>query len=338
MRILSGIQSSGKLHIGNYYGAIRQFVDLQNEGEALYFIANLHALTTVRDPVAAGALTRETAMAFLALGLDPTKAILFRQSDIPEITELYWILGTVVPLSNLDRAHSYKDKLARGISAGLRPLRLPGADGRRHPPLRLGPGAGGEGPGAAPRVRARLGDQVQPHLRAGLRPADPSAAGAASPASSSCPEALVQEATAVVPGTDGQKMSKSLQQHHRPLRRRGRGEEADHGHQDRLHPGRGARSPSDTPLYELLKVMLPESEFAAGRPGLARGREGLRRLQEDAARRLPRHVRRGARPLPGAGEGPGRGGRDSSRRGGAGPGGRGTGHRAGARARWAIER
>ncbi|HSP18534.1 MAG TPA: tryptophan--tRNA ligase, partial [Myxococcaceae bacterium] len=117
MRILSGIQSSGKQHIGNYYGALRQFVDLQNRGEALYFIANLHALTTVRDPAAAASLTRETAMAFLALGLDPDRAILFRQSDIPEITELYWILGTVVPLSNLDRAHSYKDKIAKGISA-----------------------------------------------------------------------------------------------------------------------------------------------------------------------------------------------------------------------------
>ncbi len=117
MRILSGIQSSGKQHIGNYYGALRQFVDLQNRGEALYFIANLHALTTVRDPVAAASLTRETAMAFLALGLDPARAILFRQSDIPEVTELYWILGTVVPLSNLDRAHSYKDKIAKGISA-----------------------------------------------------------------------------------------------------------------------------------------------------------------------------------------------------------------------------
>jgi len=118
MRILSGIQSSGKQHIGNYYGALRQFVDLQNRGdEALYFIANLHALTSIRDPAQAAALTRETAMAFLALGLDPRRAILFRQSDIPEVTELYWILGTVVPLSNLDRAHSYKDKLARGLPA-----------------------------------------------------------------------------------------------------------------------------------------------------------------------------------------------------------------------------
>ena len=114
MRILSGVQSSGRLHIGNYYGAIREFVRLQDEGEALYFIANLHALNTVRDAARSKQLTLETAAAFLALGVDPDKAVLFRQSDIPEVLELYWILGTVVPISNLERAHSYKDKLARG--------------------------------------------------------------------------------------------------------------------------------------------------------------------------------------------------------------------------------
>jgi tryptophanyl-tRNA synthetase len=101
MRILSGVQSSGKLHIGNYYGAIRQFVKLQEEGEALFFIANLHALTTVRDGAANRELTLETAMSFLVLGLDPKRAALFRQTDIPEVLELYWILGTVVPLANL---------------------------------------------------------------------------------------------------------------------------------------------------------------------------------------------------------------------------------------------
>src|SRR3954470_9017977 len=111
MRILSGVQSSGRLHIGNYYGAIRQFIELQHEGEGLYFIADLHALTTVREGETLRTLVRETALAFLALGLDPKKAILFRQSDIPEVAELNWILGTVVPMSNLERAHSYKDKI-----------------------------------------------------------------------------------------------------------------------------------------------------------------------------------------------------------------------------------
>ncbi|HZH79525.1 MAG TPA: tryptophan--tRNA ligase, partial [Archangium sp.] len=116
MRILSGVQSSGRLHIGNYYGAIRQFVQLQEEGEAYFFIANLHALTTVRDPKLAEELTREAALAYLSLGLDPKKAVLFRQSDVREVLELNWILGTVVPHAHLERAHSYKDKVAKGIS------------------------------------------------------------------------------------------------------------------------------------------------------------------------------------------------------------------------------
>src|SRR4051812_20304210 len=101
MRILSGVQSSGKLHIGNYYGAIRQFIELQHQGEGLYFLANFHSLTTVRDANLARELSFEAAVAYLALGLDPTRAILFRQSDIPEVLELYWILGTVTPVSHL---------------------------------------------------------------------------------------------------------------------------------------------------------------------------------------------------------------------------------------------
>src|SRR5688572_8384391 len=117
MRILSGVQSSGQLHIGNYYGALRQFVQLQNDGEALYFIANLHALTTVRDGELARKLTFDTAVAFLALGVDPKKSVLFRQSDIPEIAELFWVLGTVVPMAHLERAVSYRDKVEKGLPA-----------------------------------------------------------------------------------------------------------------------------------------------------------------------------------------------------------------------------
>ncbi len=116
-RILSGVQSSGQLHIGNYYGALRQFVELQNEGEALYFIANLHALTSLRDGALARKLTVEAAVAFLALGVDPKKSILFRQSDIPEVTELFWILGSVVPMSHLERGTSYRDKVENGLPA-----------------------------------------------------------------------------------------------------------------------------------------------------------------------------------------------------------------------------
>ena len=98
MRILSGVQSSGKLHLGNYFGAIKQFIELQHQGDAFYFIANLHALTTVRDGQKLRELTRDVALDFLALGLDPAKATLFRQSDVPEVTELFWILSSLTPL------------------------------------------------------------------------------------------------------------------------------------------------------------------------------------------------------------------------------------------------
>src|SRR5229473_6574844 len=121
MRILSGIQPSGALHIGNYFGMMQPAVALQTEGEALYFIADYHALTSLRDPQALRANSRRVALDFLACGLDPERATLFRHSDVPQVTELAWILSTVAPMGLLERAHSYKDKLARGLAptAGL---------------------------------------------------------------------------------------------------------------------------------------------------------------------------------------------------------------------------
>ncbi|MBI4613873.1 MAG: tryptophan--tRNA ligase [Planctomycetes bacterium] len=121
MRILSGIQPSGRLHLGNYFGAIRGHIALQGEGECFYFIADLHALTTIQNADELALLTREVAVAYLALGLDPGKASLFRQSDVPEVTELAWILSTVAGMGLLERAHAYKDKVARGLkpSVGL---------------------------------------------------------------------------------------------------------------------------------------------------------------------------------------------------------------------------
>ncbi|HXS16279.1 MAG TPA: hypothetical protein VN764_03770, partial [Polyangiaceae bacterium] len=106
MRILSGVQSSGYLHLGNYFGAIRQFVEMQEEGEGYYFIANLHSLTIVSDPVKLREYTLDAALTYLAFGLDPARSVLFRQSDVAEHSELYWVLGSVVPMSHLERAHS----------------------------------------------------------------------------------------------------------------------------------------------------------------------------------------------------------------------------------------
>jgi len=117
MRILSGIQPSGNLHLGNYFGMMRPAIELQHEGEAFYFIADLHALTTVHDAAALRAHSRELAIDFLACGLDPARACFFRQSDVPAVTELSWILSTVTPMGLLERCHSYKDKTARGFGA-----------------------------------------------------------------------------------------------------------------------------------------------------------------------------------------------------------------------------
>jgi tryptophanyl-tRNA synthetase len=128
-RILSGVQPSGKLHLGNYFGAIQQHIALQNEGECFFFIADYHALTTLGDlqpdPRKRAATIRDqshqVALDYLALGLDPDRVAFFRQSDVPEVTELTWILSTVTGMGLLERAHSYKDKTDRGIkpSVGL---------------------------------------------------------------------------------------------------------------------------------------------------------------------------------------------------------------------------
>jgi len=115
MRVLSGVQPSGKLHIGNYFGAIRQFLNLQKEHECFYFLADYHALTTVQDPDALREMVSDLAAAFLAFGLDPEKSVIYRQSDIPEIPELAWYLSTVTSMGLLQRCHSFKDKTAQGL-------------------------------------------------------------------------------------------------------------------------------------------------------------------------------------------------------------------------------
>ncbi len=121
MRVLSGIQSTGLPHWGNYFGAITQYIALQDNEQAFYFIANLHALTTVRDKQLLAQYTLDAAIDLLALGLDPNQAVLFVQSDVPEVSELCWLLMTGTPMGLLERCHAYKDKKARGLStdAGL---------------------------------------------------------------------------------------------------------------------------------------------------------------------------------------------------------------------------
>jgi len=119
MRVLSGIQPTGRFHWGNYFGAIRQYISLQDEGEGYYFIADLHALTTVRDPEQLRQNSLDAALDLLALGLDPSRATLFLQSDIPEVSELCWILMSGASFGLLERCHAYKDKVARGLKPGV---------------------------------------------------------------------------------------------------------------------------------------------------------------------------------------------------------------------------
>jgi tryptophanyl-tRNA synthetase len=117
MRILSGIQPSGRLHVGNFFGMMQPSISLQEEGEAFYFIADYHSLTTVQDPNVLKENVSNVAIDFLACGLDPNKAVFFKQSDVPEVTELSWLLSTVTPMGFLNRCHSFKDKTERGLEA-----------------------------------------------------------------------------------------------------------------------------------------------------------------------------------------------------------------------------
>src|SRR5262245_58083926 len=117
MRVLSGIQPSGALHVGNYFGAIRQYVDLQQGNDPFYFVPNYHALTRVRDAARLRQYTFEVIVDLLALGLDPEVATLFVQSDVPETTELAWLLTSVTPMGWLEKCVSYKDKVQQGLPA-----------------------------------------------------------------------------------------------------------------------------------------------------------------------------------------------------------------------------
>ena len=261
MRILSGVQSSGKLHLGNYFGAIKQFIELQHQGDAFYFIANLHALTTVRDGQKLRELTLDVALDFLALGLDPAKATLFRQSDVPEVTELFWILSSLTPLGLLERAHSFKDKTARGISADL---------GLFSYPVLMAADILLYGADVVPVGR----DQVQ-HLEMTRDIAtkfnlafvpkwdakDPDGLKGGTPGILKLPRAMVQESSAVVPGIDGQKMSKSygnaidLFDEDGPTKKRIMGIKSD------STPLEAPKDRDATPIYAFLKLFASPSDM-----------------------------------------------------------------------------
>jgi tryptophanyl-tRNA synthetase len=194
MRILSGLQPSGRLHIGNYFGMMEAALKLQHEGEAFYFIADYHSLTSIQDGKLLRSHVRDLAIDFLACGLDPAKCVLFRQSDVPEHTELAWILSTVTPMGLLERCHSYKDKIANGLSPSHGLFAYPvlmaadiliydsdivpvGKDQKQHVEVTRD---------IAVKMNLAFGEGLL-----------------------KVPEPRIREETAVVPGLDGRKMSKS---------------------------------------------------------------------------------------------------------------------------------
>ncbi len=193
MRILSGIQPSGKLHIGNYFGMMKPALDLQEQGDAYLFIANYHAMTSVQDADALREMTTDVALDFLACGIDPDKTAFYRQSDVPEVHELAWLLSTLTPMGLLERCHSYKDKIAKGIAASHGLFAYPvlmaadilavqsnvvpvGRDQKQHVEVTRD---------LAIRFNNAFGEVF------------------------TIPEPSIRESVAVVPGIDGQKMSKS---------------------------------------------------------------------------------------------------------------------------------
>ena len=193
MRILSGIQPSGTPHLGNYFGMMKPAIELQERGEAYYFIADFHALTTVQNAAALRANVHELALDFLACGLDPARSVFFRQSDVPQVAELAWILSTVTPMGLLERCHSFKDKTSRGIAPSHGLFAYPvlmaadiliydsdivpvGRDQKQHLEVTRD---------IAIKMNEIFGSIFK------------------------LPEPAIQESTAVVPGLDGAKMSKS---------------------------------------------------------------------------------------------------------------------------------
>ncbi len=258
MRILSGIQPSGVLHIGNYFGMMRPAIGLQKEGEALYFVADYHALTSLRDPKALRENSRRVALDFLACGLDPEKGALFLQSDVPQVTELAWILSTVAPMGLLERAHSYKDKVARGLPASVGLFSYPilmaadiliydsdavpvGRDQKQHVEITRD-------------LAIKLNETYGEILRV--------------------PEPRIHEQTQTVPGLDGQKMSKSygntidIFAEEKEMRKRVMSIVTD------STPVEAPKEPAGSPIFQLYSLVSTPEETEAMRAAFQKGGTG----------------------------------------------------------------
>jgi tryptophanyl-tRNA synthetase len=271
-RILSGVRPTGTLHIGNYLGAVRQHIALSRENDGRYFIADYHSMTTLYDAAERRSLTHALALDYLALGLDPSHAMLYRQSDVPEVTELCWILATVTPVGLLERAHAYKDKLASGEASGAGLLLYPvlmaadilihraqvvpvGQDQKQHIEIARD---------LAQKINLRYGEVL------------------------ALPEPYILESVGTVPGVDGRKMSKSYGNTIEPFA-----------------PAKALRkqvmrivtdsTPVEVPkdpelaLYQLWKLFASPCEWAEMKARCAAGGQGYGDVKKDLAERIVRY-------------------------------------------------
>ena len=246
MRILTGIQPSGKLHWGNYFGAMKSMFDLQAKGEDMFmFIANFHAMTTVRDGGALRAATRELALDYLACGLDPEKTVVYRQSDVPEVQELAWYLSCLTPMGLLERCHSYKDKMAHGFEA---------THGLFAYPVLMAADILIMNADLVP-----VGKDQKQHLEVtrDLAQKFNNAYGE----TFKLPDAYIPDSVATIPGTDGQKMSKSyhntIELFDVSVKKKVMGIVTD------SQPMEAKKEPEGNSIYELYKLFATPDEVAA---------------------------------------------------------------------------
>ncbi len=246
MKVLSGIQPSGELHLGNYFGAIRQYVRMQEEHDCFFFVANYHALTSLRDAPRLRRLSVDVVMDYLALGLKPERVAIFLQSDLPEVCELAWILSTVTPMGLLQRCHAYKDKVAQGLPSdhglfaypvlmaadilihqtGLVPV---GQDQKQHVEVCRDIGE---------RFNALFGETFK------------------------LPEPFILSDVAIVPGTDGRKMSKSYGNTLRMFEPESVLKKKIMGIQTDSTPVEAPKDPDKDNLFALVKLLASDAERA----------------------------------------------------------------------------
>ncbi|MEM9941923.1 MAG: tryptophan--tRNA ligase [Planctomycetota bacterium] len=247
MKVLSGIQPTGRPHWGNYFGAIRQYIQLQSEEQSFYFIANLHALTTIRDGAVLRQHSLDTALDLLALGLDPNQATLFIQSDVPEVTELCWLLMSGTPMGLLERCVSYKDKVANG---------LPVVTGLFTYPVLQAADILAYDSDIVP-----VGEDQKQHIEVTRDIAQ--AFNHSFGEVFVIPKAKVLDSSAKVPGTDGQKMSKSygnfiqVFEDVKPMKKKIMRIETD------SRPMEDPKDPETDHLYQLYSLFAGEAEVAA---------------------------------------------------------------------------